>query len=528
MIKMKKRIILGLVIILSLISISAVCASENATDLEIADDDSNPLTIDEVDESSDPGDSEPTIDDSADVGNDSSDVDDNQPVIQNSTISASNVVGYETFSTKFVAKLTADGQPLAGKNVNITLNDVLYKRITDEKGQATLSVKLTKGSYKVSFFYAGDENTTACNGTSKVTVKSPLKTSVKVFDKNINYRQGLKNVFIVRLLDVNGKPVKGQTVTFKVNGKTYTAKTTKNGYAYAYFSLKKGTYKVKFSFTKNAPYLSSSGSAKIKVKAPISKGNGYWVWSSHMYSVNLKKLSSLGTKHIFLHVHAISVHGKSAVISFAKKAHKYGMKVHLWMQVCYSGGKWVRPMNKDGTLRYSFLNKKISEAKKYAKIKGIDGIHFDYIRFGGTAHLYKNPEKAINYFVKKASVGIHKIKPNCIVSAAVMPEPSMMHYYYGQDVSVMGRYLDVIVPMAYKGNYHQKTSWITQVVSTFKKQSQSAVIWSGIQTYHSDDNVKKLTSAQLLKDARAGKLGGATGSILFRIGITHYLNFKKV
>ena len=102
MIKMKKRILLGLVIILSLISISAVCASENATDLEIADDDSNPLTIDEVDESSDSDDSEPTIDDSADVGNDSSDVDDNQPVIQNSTISASNVVGYETFSTKFV------------------------------------------------------------------------------------------------------------------------------------------------------------------------------------------------------------------------------------------------------------------------------------------------------------------------------------------------------------------------------------------------------------------------------------------
>ncbi len=523
---MKKRIILSIILILSLISISAVCADENATDLGIADD-ADHIMVDEVDDSLNDDDS-PVNDDSSNVDGNSSVVDDNPTVVQNSTISASNVVGYETFSTTFVAKLTADGQPLEGKNVNITLNDVLYKRITDAKGQVTLSVKLAKGSYNVGFFYAGDENTTACNGTSKITVKSPLKTTVKVYDKNINYRQGLKNVFIVRLLDANGNPVKGQVVTFKVNGKTYTAKTTKKGYAYAYFSLKKGTYKVKFSFTKNAPYLSSSGSSKIKVKAPIAKGNGYWVWSSHMYSVNLKKLSKLGTKHIFLHVHAISVHGKSAVISFAKKAHKYGMKVHLWMQVCYSGGKWIRPMNKDGTLKYGFLNQKIAEAKKYAKIKGIDGIHFDYVRFGGTAHLYKNPEKSINYFIKKASVGIHKIKPNCIVSAAVMPEPSMMHYYYGQDISVMGRYLDVIVPMVYKGNYHQKTSWITKVVSTFKKQSQSAVIWSGIQTYHSDDNVKKLTLTQLLKDARAGKAGGATGSMLFRIGITHYLNFKKV
>lgn len=526
---MKTKIIIGLIIILSLISISAVCA-ENATDVADAGNSSGDVIVDDVPESTD------TVDTSAGEGNDSSEVSDegnyseveNQTVIQNSTISASNVVGYEKFSTKVVVKLTADNQPLVGKKVNVTLNNVLYKKTTDAKGQVTLNVKLTKGTYYATFSYAGDENTTPCNGKSKVTVKYPLKTTVKVFDKDINYRQGLKNAFIVRLLDEKGNPVKAQTVTFKVNGKTYTAKTSKKGYAQVYLNLKKGTYKVKFSFTKNAPYLSSSGSFKIKVKSPITKGNGYWVWSSHMYSVNLKKLSSLGTKHIFLHVHAISVHGKSAVVSFAKKAHKYGMKVHLWIQICYSGGKWVRPMNKDGSIKYGFLNNKIAEAKKYAKIKYIDGIHFDYVRFGGTAHLYKDPEKAINYFIKKASVGIHKIKPNCIVSAAVMPEPSMMHYYYGQDIAKMGRYLDVIVPMTYKGNYNQKTSWITSVISTFKQQSKSAVIWAGLQTYHSDDNVKKLTHAQLLKDAKAAKNGGATGSILFRIGITHYLNFKKV
>ncbi len=528
---MKRKIIIGLIIILSLISLSAVCA-ENVTDEGAIDDGSGDIIVDEVSDSSD------TIDSSSEEVADSSNVnasddgnyieEENQTTIKNSTISASDVVGYDKFSTKVVVNLTADGQPLAGKDVNVLLNNVVYKKTTDAMGLVTLDVKLTKGTYYASFSYAGDENTTACNGTSKVTVKNPLKTTVKIADKDVNYRQGLKNVFIVRLLDENGKPVKSQVVTFKVNGKTYTAKTSSYGYAEVYLKLKKGTYTVKFSFSKNAPYLSSSGSYKIKVKAPIAKGNGYWVWSSHMYKVNLKKLSSLGTKHIFLHVKAISSHGKSAVISFAKKAHKYGMKVHLWMQICYSGGKWVRPMNKDGTIKYAFLNKKIAEAKKYAKIKGIDGIHFDYIRFGGTAHLYKDPEKAINYFVKKASVGIHKIKPNCIVSAAVMPEPSMMHYYYGQDISKMGKYLDVIVPMTYKGNYGQKTSWITQVISTFKKQSQSAVIWAGLQTYHSDDNVKKLTHAQLLKDAKAAKSGGATGSVLFRIGITHYLNFKKV
>jgi hypothetical protein len=285
---------------------------------------------------------------------------------------------------------------------------------------------------------------------------------------------------------------------------------------------------VKYSFKKTAPYLASSGSFKIKVRAKMARGDGYWLWSAHMKKVNLKSLAKHGTKHIFLHVQSIALHGKSAVVSFIKKAHKYKMKVHLWMQICYSGGKWVRPINKDNTIKYSFLNKKIKEAKKYAKIKGVDGIHFDYMRFGGTAHLYKNPNRAMNYFAKKASIQIHKVKSNCIVSGALMPEPSMMTYYYGQDVSTMSKYMDVLIPMVYKGNYHQTTKWVKSVTKTFVKQSNGAQIWTGLQSYHSDSNAKKLTQKSLLKDARAAKAGGAKGVILFRIGISCNFNFKKV
>lgn len=510
---MKNKLVVILIVILALMSVSAVFAGENMTS-DVQSGTSDEMVAIEVNVSDDLHvESEPVV---------------SEVVKKNSSITSSNVIGYETFSTRVVVELSTENQSMASRQVNVTINKVLYQKKTNDNGQVILNLKLAKGSYKASFSYAGDEHTKACNGTSTITIKNPIKTTIKVADKNINYRQGLKNAFIVRLLDVNGKAVKNQNVTFKVNGKTYFAKTDNSGYAEVYLSLKKGNYNVKYSFAKNSPYLSSSGSCKIKVKSSIAKGNGYWVWASHMKGVNFKKLSKLGTKHIFLHVHSIAVYGKSYISSWAKKAHKYGLKVHLWMQICYNGGKWIRPVNKDGSIKYLFLNKKISEAKKYSKIKNIDGIHFDYVRFGGTAHLYKTSTKAINYFVKKASVGIHKSKPNCIVSAAVMPEPSMMHYYYGQDIPTIGKYVDVIVPMAYKGNYGKQTSWITQVVSTFKKQSKSAVIWAGLQSYHSDDNVKKLSKAQLLKDAKAAKSGGATGTMWFRVGITNYLNFKKV
>lgn len=515
-VKMKYKLIVSLIIILSLLSISAVSASENITDaINLADD----VALEDGDVPTGEGDDLPVVDEG----------DSSPEIVKNtSKFVVSKVSGYERFSTKISVKLTANNTALAQRQINITINNVLYHRTTDKNGQATLNVNLKQGTYIANFAYDGDNGTTACKGACKVTIKAPTKTYLKLVDKYINYRQGLKNSFIVQLVNANGKAIKNQYVVFEVGDKKYTAKTDKNGYAEVCLNLKKGTYKVKYYFYKNAPYLASSGSYKIKVKAPMAKGNGYWVWSSHMYSVDLKKLAKLGTKHLFLHTYSIHVHGKSAVVKWIAKAHKYGMKVHLWMQICYVNGKWTRPCNKDNTIKYGFLNGKVKEAKKYAKIKGVDGIHFDYVRFGGTAHLYKTSTDAINYFVKKASTEVHKIKPNCIVSAAVMPEPSMMKYWYGQDIPTMGRYLDVIVPMVYKGNFNQKTPWITKIVSLYNKQSKSAVIWAGLQSYHSDNNAKKLSHSELLKDARAAKAGGATGSILFRIGITKYLNFNKV
>ena len=283
-----------------------------------------------------------------------------------------------------------------------------------------------------------------------------------------------------------------------------------------------------YYYKKNAPYLASNGYFKIMVKPKMAKGNGYWLWSSDMKKVNLKSLANRGTKHIFLHVKALSAHGKPAVIAFIKKAHKHGIKVHLWIQVCYKGGKWVRPIDSNNRIKYTFLNNKIKEAKRYAKIKGVDGIHFDYVRFGGKAYLYDDPNRAMNYFIKKASYQIHKIKPNCIVSAAIMPEPKMMTKYYGQDVSTFSKYTDALLPMVYKGNYKKDRPWITSVTKEFVKQSNGAQIWTGLQSYHSDSNPKKLSHSTLLKDAKAAMEGGAKGVVLFRIGVSRYLNFKKV
>ena len=494
---MKKLLLLSLLVVMFL-ALSSVSAEDNLNETQTSN------SIDKI-----------------------SDVQNTTPEKTPSQMQVSDNKGYTSFSTTLEVKLTSNNTALASKEIKITVNSKTYTRTTDSNGKASLALTLNKGTYNVQYFYAGDDNTLNTTATSKLTISDAVKTSLKVGDKNINYRQGSKCLFYVKLLDGNGKVVKNQKVTFKVSGKTYTATTNGYGNAKVYLNLKKGKRTIKYSFSKTAPYLSSSGSFKVSVKAKMAKGNGYWLWSQQMKSVNLKKLSAKGTKHILLHVHAIAQYGKSSVVSFIKKAHKYGIKVHIWMQICYSGGKWVSPVNKDNTFKYSFINKKIKEAKRYAKIKGVDGIHLDYIRFGGTAHNYKTSTDAINYLVKKISIGVHKIKSNMIVSAAVMPEPSMMIYYYGQDIPTMSKYLDSIMPMVYKENYGKSSKWVKYVTNTFVKQSNGAQLWTGLQTYQAH-SAKKLPHSTLLKDARAAESGGAYGVMLFRIGLTCNFNFKKV
>ncbi|MDO5859250.1 Ig-like domain-containing protein [Methanobrevibacter sp.] len=522
-----RKILLILIFSLTLLlAISSVSAGEDISDnlTDTGDDIEALQTVEDIQSGDD---TEPLqaseISDEVSVSNSTSDVSK-----ASSKVSASKAVGYTTFPTKFTVKLTVDGKKIAGKKVNIFVNNKNYTRLTDKNGDATLNIYLAKGNYKVIYSYAGDKNTSASSGVGSINIKDAIKTKLKVGDNYISYRQGLKTIFYVKLTDVKGNPIKSKKVIFKVLGKTYTAKTDSKGNARIYLNLKYGNHMVYYCFVKDSPYLSSKGSAKLFFKHPMAKGNGYWMWPSHMSSTNLKTLASRGTKHIFLESYAISAYGTSYVASWIKKAHSYGIKVHIWMCVCSDGENWVSPVRDDGSFKYYFINQKIDSAVRYAKIAGVDGIHLDYMRYGGTAHKHINAIASINYIVKKISYSVHKVNKNCIVSVALMPEPSMMHYYYGQDVPSLSKYVDALIPMAYKGNYGKNTNWIKGVTNTFVKQSMGAQIWTGLQAYHSDDNTNPLSYSELLKDAKAAKSGGAKGIVLFRIGISKYLNFKLV
>ena len=277
---MRNRIIFSFIILLTLfLSICAISASENVTcdNLTSADADSDMELLS--------------------VG----DVEDNADANKSSTeISAEDKVSYVDYEDTFTVKLTSNGTDLANKSIIITLNDEKYNKTTDLNGQVSIKFKLKAGVYNVTYFFDGDENYTSSNGTSTLTVKSDLKTSLDLIDKNTNYCEGVLAVFQLKLVVIYGNPVAAKCVRIKVAGKTYTAKTNSKGVATIYVSLKKGTNTLQYYFYANGQYLESSGSKTIVVKSNLSKGNGYWVNKWSMKKVNLKKLSKRGAKHIFL------------------------------------------------------------------------------------------------------------------------------------------------------------------------------------------------------------------------------------
>lgn len=239
---------------------------------------------------------------------------------------------------------------------------------------------------------------------------------------------------------------------------------------------------------------------------------GYWVFGKDMLKVDLSSLHKHGVTDLFLNFYAFTTHGESKVLSWIKKADSYDIRVHIWVQSFYDGD-WVNPKTAD-------LTGKLKEIKKYANLDGVGGVHLDYLRYPGNAYKTSGGADAITGFVKK----VRSQNPKVFLSCAVMPEESAK-YYYGQDIAALGKVVDAILPMQYKGNYNAGTSWLA---STTKSFSSKAVIWSGLQSYKSDDDPTKLSGKDLLSDAKTCIGSGAKGVVLFRYGLSVDVDFTSL
>ena len=403
--------------------------------------------------------------------------------------------------------LYSDKQPLTNKTIEIEINGRTYNRITDNNGIAKLNINLPVGKYKTFFTFKGDNEYKSSKGHVQVFVNPKIETS----DLNMSEKDGSK--FTATLKDNDGNLLTNTDINFTVNGRTYSRKSDEQGKASLNINLSKGQYHIATSINDiSIENIITIEEPKIVEPPKVDKHFGYWIFGRDMYNVDLDSFKNNNVTDIFLNFYAFTAHGENKTKEWIKQVNAKGIKVHIWMQVFYDG-EWHNPVGMD-------LSSRIEEAKQYASIEGVSGVHLDYFRYPGNAYKTDGGADAITNFARQMREAV----PNVILSCAVMPE-NETKYYYGQDIEALGQIMDVILPMQYKGNYEAGSSWLA---STSKMFSGVATIWSGLQSYKSDDDTTVLSNSELLNDISTCIDNGAKGAILFRYGLSPDINFPGV
>ena len=453
-----------------------------------------------------------------------------------SSLTASNYVFLKSDTKTIKVKLLNKFgyAPGKGKVIKFTVNGKSYTAKTNANGIAKLKLpSLAKGVYTVKYAFSGNSFYKASSTSSKVTIIT-TQTPTFTVKSGTTFTYGKSNTFQVAVTAAS-VPIIGKQVTFNVDGKSYTKTTNANGIASLPIDLVIGKHTITYSIAKDSKLNAKTGSSAVTIKEKtIKTHNAYWLYGSDMKSVNLKTLASKGVTDILLNFKAYELYGKSGVESWIASANGVGIDVHMWVQAFYSGDTgWVNPV-KNGKEYTEYFTTKINEIKTYAAINGLSGIHLDYLRYSGVeksnnaAYQTSGGTEAISSFVKQVKTAVDSINDKLILSCALMPETTSSAYYYGQDYSVLSKYMDVVVPMIYKGNYNKDTTWIASTTQWYVENSKGADVWTGIQTYKSDDDTTKLSTADLNKDILSALKGEAGGVVLFRYGISNDVDFNSL
>ena len=288
---------------------------------------------------------------------------------------------------------------------------------------------------------------------------------------------------------------------------------------------------------KNTP-AASMGQENRVLTLENTKPNAIWLWSSHSGEwiendgAVMKQMKSLGYDHILLNFSAFENENKMKTTSkFLHLAAEAGMMVHVWMQAFYNNGNWISPVI-DAENRYDqeLFDRIVAEAKGYITEFGAQGIHLDYIRFGGTAHKH-NPSAeitavgAVTECCRQVREGVDAVGENIVLSAAMMAEGSAA-YYYGQTPAKMGKYIDVFMPMIYRyhgGSAKDSDDTCKQRARLFTTVTDRQV-WAGITSYEYDgDAVKGLPAERIREDADLfANETKCSGLVLFRYALGNF------
>ena len=162
-------------------------------------------------------------------------------------------------------KLTANGKVIKNAKISIKINDDVRNLFTDSNGKVKMSTKyLLPNTYYAKIEYQGNSKIFKSSKVSKIVIK---KLTPKIVAGKKTFKVKAIKKYSVSLKGYNNNVLKNKKVSVVVDGKTYSAKTNKNGKATLTLSklTKKGTYSANVKFG-DRYYKTVTKTVKIYVK----------------------------------------------------------------------------------------------------------------------------------------------------------------------------------------------------------------------------------------------------------------------
>ena len=349
----RKFILIFLMSIVFLLGISAISAEDNNTltiseynTIDNSEDTLSDLNIDEIDDSLSESENSQDMELNSDKETTTN---------YNTTISTQNTNIPK--STYFSITLTdSEGNAISNQSVTFNLCNTNYTQKTDDNGVASLKIDLTPGSYNMTVYYLGDSTYNPTK--SNFTIVS-YQIASKIVAQSTKILRG--NYFTIYLYDTNNNPLSAQSVTFNLNGNTYTRTTNSKGAASLKISQKVGNYGVTITYAGEGAYTGVTKtftitSYRLATKiTPVSKK----IVKGNYFTVTLKDKNSNVLK------------GEKVIIKISNK-------------------KYTRTTNSNGKASVKI---KLT-AKKYYKVK---------VTYKGSAS-YKASSKTVKIYVKAKKV----------------------------------------------------------------------------------------------------------------------------
>ncbi len=127
--------------------------------------------------------------------------------------------------------------PVADRDIYVTLNGETYKKRTDDNGTAIFNFALTGGWYNAKIEFIGDDEYIQSSINTRINFKSTIEFISSKYSTNSKYS--------VTLMDSNGNPTVNKSVDIVFNGITHSLISDANGQVFLNIGSKDGTYSVR-------------------------------------------------------------------------------------------------------------------------------------------------------------------------------------------------------------------------------------------------------------------------------------------